>query len=289
MQRRPSMLLQPFVRLLWTTDDTPIRRASRERMREHALPTGSMHVVIRLDDVRLEVFEPSGTQVRSFGPAVVGGARAGYYVKVAGPFRNVGVQLRPGAARALLGGAACEFSDRHIDLEDVLGREAGDLRERLRLALSAAQRLDLFEAWLLHRLRGAPILHPAVAGALATFEKGGGIAEAVADSGYSQRQFIRLFDEAVGLTPKRYCRVQRFRRLLARIARDPFAGWADLALAAGYSDQPHFAREFREFAGLTPEAYRRAAPISPHHVLQPAHGGLAAGSIPFNTGMRVSG
>ena len=38
--------------------------------------------------------------------------------------------------------------------------------------------------------------------------------EAVAQTGYSHRQFSRLFSEAVGLTPKVYCRVQRFQKAL---------------------------------------------------------------------------
>ena len=40
----------------------------------------------------------------------------------------------------------------------------------------------------------------------------------------------------------------------------------ELALEAGYSDQSHFNRDFLEIAGMTPQAYRRAAPTSPHHV-----------------------
>jgi len=42
--------------------------------------------------------------------------------------------------------------------------------------------------------------------------------------------------------------------------------WVALALEAGYSDQSHFNRDFLEIAGMTPQAYRRAAPASPNHV-----------------------
>jgi AraC-like DNA-binding protein len=90
--------------------------------------------------------------------------------------------------------------------------------------------------------------------------------DVVRASGYSHRGLVAIFRRAVGLTPKRYCRVLRFQRVLRRIAADREAAWADIALAAGYSDQPHFAREFREFTGVTPEAYRRAFSGATHHV-----------------------
>jgi len=88
--------------------------------------------------------------------------------------------------------------------------------------------------------------------------------EAVQRSGYSHRALIGLFAGAVGLTPKRYARVRRFHGALRRAVPD--ASWADIAADLGYSDQAHFVREFREFAGVTPSGYRRAAPRFAHHV-----------------------
>jgi AraC-like DNA-binding protein len=50
---------------------------------------------------------------------------------------------------------------------------------------------------------------------------------------------------------------------------------AAVAMEAGYSDQPHFNREFREFAGLTPEQYRLARPLSANHVPVPPRPDIA--------------
>jgi len=57
------------------------------------------------------------------------------------------------------------------------------------------------------------------------------------------------------MTPKRFCRVQRFQRLLRRIGDGPRIDWLDAALACGYFDQAHFIHEFREFSGLSPTEY----------------------------------
>jgi AraC-like DNA-binding protein len=88
--------------------------------------------------------------------------------------------------------------------------------------------------------------------------------DAVQRSGYSHRTLIDLFAGAVGLTPKRYARVRRFHVALRRASQH--ASWADIAAGLGYSDQAHFSREFREFAGVTPSGYRRAAPRFANHV-----------------------
>jgi methylphosphotriester-DNA--protein-cysteine methyltransferase len=88
--------------------------------------------------------------------------------------------------------------------------------------------------------------------ALERFQAAAAIREVVSESGYSHRRFIELFYESVGLTPKLYCRVRRFVKVLSRLGREPQASLAGPAIAAGYSGQAHFNREFLEFAGVTP-------------------------------------
>jgi transcriptional regulator GlxA family with amidase domain len=116
----------------------------------------------------------------------------------------------------------------------------------------------------LPRVRG---LHPAVAEALSKLPNAASVGDVVQDSGYSHRHFIALFEDAVGLTPKRYSRVLRFRHALGLLGGEaPRAPLAGVALAAGYSDQAHFNRDFREMAGISPERYRAAGPRQPSHV-----------------------
>ena len=109
-------------------------------------------------------------------------------------------------------------------------------------------------------------LHPAVARALQQLGSANTIHEVVRQSGHSHRRFITLFSRAVGLTPKTYCRVLRFQRVLRRARTGGLTSLIDLAVAGGYSDQPHFTREFRELTGVTPTEYRLAAPRAAHHV-----------------------
>ena len=105
-----------------------------------------------------------------------------------------------------------------------------------------------------------------MAHALRRFRVVSDVGEVVRETGYSHRQFVLLFRRAVGMPPKRYCRVRRFKAALDRLAVNPRVAWANLALSAGFSDQAHLVREFRALSGLTPGQYRRLAPTWSRHV-----------------------
>jgi AraC-like DNA-binding protein len=268
--RIPRPSLRPFVESIWAADDTADTLAMPAR-REHVLPTGHMHLVLRLADDPLRIFDDvRDVTGRVVGTAVVGGARETFYVREASnPNCSVGALLRPGAAEALFGVPAHELSRRHTPLDDLWGASVESMRDEL-AGLPVEQRLDRFEAWLTGRVEAARAprlrgLHPAIAQALEHLPLRMSVGELVRRSGCSHRTFISLFCRSVGLTPKAYCRVRRFQRALGRAAA-PERAWVDVAIAAGYSDQPHFTREFRAFAGVTPTEYRRRSPRQPLHL-----------------------
>ena len=275
MQRPPHPQLAGLIKTVWFS--APAQSGSaRAQSREHVLPTGLMHLVFRLDGPAVRVFKDAADEAgRALGHTLVGGARAGFYAKdVSATAQAVGVQLLPGAAQALLGLPADELAGRHVGLEDVWGSSAGLMREQLLAAPSPQEKLRTLETLLLQRLASKPQqgANPAVARALRQLGRGMRVEEAVARSGYSHRQFIRLFSQAVGLPPKLYGRVQRFQKALGLMQTETGGeapALAMVAMDAGYSDQPHFNREFREFAGLTPEQYRLARPASANHVAVP--------------------
>lgn len=269
--RSPGPSLRPFVKTLWASERRYVP-AAKVAERERVLPTGRMHLAFSLDDSPFRLFDCPLDETReagsqSLGPAVVGGARSAPYLKDGSrPSRSVGAEFHPGACERLFGVRADELAERHTPLDVLWGRLAQTARERLLDEPSPERQLDTLEAILAARLYGFRALHPAVAHALHRFTASANVGETVRQTGYSHRRFVALFQQAVGLTPKRYCRVTRFGRSLARLRADPDISWAELAQYEDYSDQAHFSREFREFAGVTPGDYRRVAPFRPHHL-----------------------
>jgi len=266
LSRPPVAALRPFVELIWACEAAAPKAAPA---RELVLPTGALHLVVRLDDAPLRIFrDATDAGDLSLRHAVIGGARAAPYVKdIARPVPTIGALLRPGAAGLLVGAPAGVLTGAHWALADLWGAAAVEsLRDRLAAVASPASRLAIFEAALLARLPRPARLDPRIAHALAQIPEGAPVATVAADCGLSHRHFTARFHEAVGLTPKAWARVRRFGRALDRLAAEPVIAWADLAAAEGYADQAHFIREFRALAGLSPGGYRRRAPAAPRHV-----------------------
>jgi AraC-like DNA-binding protein len=167
----------------------------------------------------------------------------------------------------VLGVPPGELTDRHVDLDELWGRRARELRERLCIASTTDQRFAILEAELASRLDQRHA-HPAVTHALAALARPelrvGDIAKF---AGLSQRRLIEVFTAAVGLTPKRFGRVMRFHRAAALGRRAAF-DWTRIAHECGYYDQAHLIRDFRELAEVTPSDLLRAS-VHPkeHHQL----------------------
>jgi AraC-like DNA-binding protein len=71
----------------------------------------------------------------------------------------------------------------------------------------------------------------------------------------SQRTLHRKFTEQVGLSPKAYARIVRFRFLMQYTLSNPQASWLDLTSRYNYYDQAHLIKEFYHFTGSSPAQY----------------------------------
>ncbi len=76
-------------------------------------------------------------------------------------------------------------------------------------------------------------------------------------TGLSQSALERRFRRAVGTTPKKFATIVRLRHVVR--LRQAGRSLTEIAHAAGYADQPHFIKDFKRFAGETPEAFFQTA------------------------------
>jgi AraC-like DNA-binding protein len=172
--------------------------------------------------------------------------------------KAVGVRCLPGAGPALFGIAASQVRDLRVRLDDLLpSRDVRELFDRVAGAPADAARISELEG-AIGRL--AAKARPVDRLALAVAAEAGRVhpapLRAIARSaGLSERQLHRRCTEAFGYGRALLARMLRLRRTLdlARSGRRP-ARLADLAIAAGYSDQQHLAHDVRAITGTTASA-----------------------------------
>lgn len=251
----PQPPLTNFIRLFWLYEGYTL-----PYMKERVLPTGTVELVINLSEDATWIFDKQRTdQCRRFGGALVCGMHSEYFVIDTTQQSSIlGVNFKPGGAFPFFGLPVSELHNIHVSLDTLWGTTARELREQLLEAGTPQMKFSILERFLLARLSSYAGRHPAVAFALKEFQRMPyvrAMADVTAQIGLSQRRFIQVFNEEVGLTPKLFCRVLRFQEVLRFIENGRRADWAEIAGACGYYDQAHFIHDFRAFSGLTPSAY----------------------------------
>lgn len=83
------------------------------------------------------------------------------------------------------------------------------------------------------------------------------IAEVEQLTGISQRTLQRLFSEEIGLSPKAFSRIIRCQSAISTINQASDIKLIELANDLGFSDQPHFVREFKKLISSTPFEYQK--------------------------------
>ncbi len=222
-------------------------------------PCGSMELVIHLEKPTMS-FYVGNTRHTIQVPLLAGPYSHSFRVDPSQSTAVIGIRFRPGAARLFFPIPAHELHNIDIALSQLYPAEADRLLNELSATTNEQVQMQIVERYLNQKLAKATPIHPSVRYAVEQFSRTGGlrrIAQIQSDTGLSHTRFIDLFREHVGLTPKLFCRVRRFRNVIDRIQKGVPVNWANLAADCGYFDQAHLIRDFRAFAGTTPLAFSK--------------------------------
>lgn len=244
--------LQPYVQSIFrVSGELPYRR-------ETLLPRGTVELLFNLGETMRATGLLPETYVAVEGAAWVSGLKTRPYT-VLPPKRGmylVGVNLCVEACQGLL----------PLSPGEVVNREAHDppgaaelrlLGEQLHEAGRFEAQCALLMRWLAARMR--PVRGADAARDACALLRRSPAQHAARDTAkalaMSPRHLRRLMGEHVGIGPAEYVRLTRFIDSMHRMEA-PGRTLTEIAVAAGYFDQAHFCRDFRSFAGMTPQEYR---------------------------------
>ena len=264
------------------------RQSGQRPARHRGLPSPWLTVIITLDEPLTIAEHPDPKQPASAHQVLVGGLHTSpALITHDGSQSGIQLGVTPLGARVLLDAPAGALATLDLEGDQVVGRFAADLQDRMRAASTWAGRFAILDAAFAARAgldlgprpeaagpapsapasRTGPmdtraLIAPEVRYAWRTLLATHGavpVAELARETGWSARHLDNRFRADIGLTPKAAARVIRFdharRLLMRRVGAGGAPALADLAAAGGYYDQAHLAREFRGLAGLPPSRW----------------------------------
>jgi len=240
----PPESLRPFVRTFWTYA-APAPSGAVQRI----APDGCPELIL---DFGLP-YEEQGSDGRfRLQPRALfaGQMTRPLALRPTGPVDLVAVRFEPDGARDWLGHPAHLAVDRRADMTP---RLAGVTAPAGEPEAQVAAMVDLLEA---ERIRSGWAIDPLVRAEIDAAQTG--TPSAVRDAA-GQRALQRRFRDRVGIPPREFRSILRFRRVFDHIG-DPGVeplSWLEAGLDAGYFDQPQLARDFRRYLGCTATGWAR--------------------------------
>ncbi|MEJ7821362.1 MAG: helix-turn-helix domain-containing protein [Chitinophagaceae bacterium] len=179
--------------------------------------------------------------------------------------KAVRVDFHPGGLYRLLGIPMTHLFDEGFDALDILGNEMNTINSQLLHAADNDTSKEIVEKFLLKNCNQLKDLLPFDMAIRELMQKDGNIPiEKIASLAcLSLRQFERKCLERIGMPPKSFARIARFSKAYRLKESQPDLTWTSIAYDAGYFDQMHFIRDFKEFAGVTPRIIEEALSGTP--------------------------
>lgn len=221
------------------------------------LPDGTTSIIFNLGSP----FTISGSDVDNMqlsDKLLIGTHNKSYLIKENKETHIIGVKFKQGGAYHLFKFPMIQFSNKVVNLYDILNGESEQLRDMLIKAESAEEVKKVLDYYLFIRvdmLNGASEVVDFVIKKVKANGSPTSIKEICQAANVSNKHLITLFKEKVGLSPKLIHRINKFTKVIELIQKKREVNWTEIAYECNYYDQAHLINEFKNFSGLSPKNY----------------------------------
>jgi AraC-like DNA-binding protein len=250
---KPAPLLQPFISgyKLIETDTECVNRI---------LPGISIAMAFRLRGKNLLVNNGSTRPLP--GIVVSGLQKSPRHIGYENDTRTLVVQFNPASASAFFREPLHNLLGETVSLDDLMGSSQVRLiNDRLSTAESDAQRISIVDGFLIGMIRKYEV-DKLVSSAIQQINQVNGfirIKDLRDRLCVSKDAFEKRFRKVVGASPKQYASLVRMSSIVGQSRdRDKLL---DAAFEAGFFDESHFIKAFKQFTGQTPTDFMRSGPV----------------------------
>lgn len=245
---QPSKLLRPYVKQYWF-----LAIDNAEQNSQRYVPSGCAMLAFHRGN---RIYS---TLHREIQPRASLCGQSVFYTDTiySGNLNLIAVVFQSVAARAVFGIPMNNIRDKSIDIELLGDTYLSDLEKRLIDTEDNYKCVYLIEQYLLKKLYGFTSERfdrmCTVVQAINSGQQDIAKLSEVACLGY--KQFKRVFAEYIGLNPKEFLQIARFRKTLHSLHTGEEVHLSQLAYEWGYCDKSHLIKDFRTFTGYSPKEY----------------------------------
>jgi AraC-like DNA-binding protein len=249
--------LQPYLDSFWfmESDGAPNEISPFQ----YCLANGSAEMIIHV----APPFTHSGYmngRLRDFPEAFLGGIHVEPVLfQIAGNTGMFGISCKPEAIYSLFKKPISELVDDFAEMRAFFGKGIGDLVERIQGAPSNDHRVQIATAFFRQRVAMQQQSERFyLSEAMQYIRKASGqhsVDEVCGKVFVGKRQLQRSFQDNIGISPKTYGRIIRFKGVYDFVQNNPKASWTQISHDFGYTDQSHFIRDFKSFTGKKPTSF----------------------------------
>ena len=171
-------------------------------------------------------------------------------------FYSLGVLMRPTVLSKLLRVDMAEFTNKAFE-GNLIRQDFSFLYQQLEEVNSIKKKITLIEHFFSKALAGIDNRLTITDKALHQLSLHGNIpiSKLSHHLGISDRYLEMNFKRSVGLSPKTYSLILRFKRIEQQLKNSCVPSWKDLSFVNEFHDQNHFIKDFKRFTGMNPSAY----------------------------------
>lgn len=175
-------------------------------------------------------------------------------------FQSICVELHPLAANTLFG-IPCSALNNMVVEGDLILNDLNKVEDKLQGAGSFSEKAKWLEDYLYSKINETSELITAKKMHNTIIEMHrdlllGKKVDIQEHTGFSRMHTHRLSTQWLGLSPKKYLRLQQFIKTLNDLHFTP-RSFSEVAIANGFYDQTHFNRVFKSLADMTPRHYQQ--------------------------------
>jgi AraC-like DNA-binding protein len=251
LKKNPTHQLSGIIKNFWMVDNEGATMIREEKI----IPDGYPEMIFHYKETPF--ININGHWHKQVNYLLAGQIRNHFYLKNSGDVGTFAIKFQPSALTVLFNIDMSDLTDKVIPFNSKLIECLNPIIDIAISNHSFKEKLDLIEKWFLNFLKGKNFRESKGEQMLKLIlEKQGQISleKASDDLGISTRSLERYFEKHVGVSPKFYTRIVRFSHIFNLIQNEDF-NWLDISFLAGYYDQSHFIKNFKEFTGENPTTY----------------------------------